>query len=211
MKPSFFKSSGIASWQNALRRSATCAALVAMFVAAAPNAPVATASRAMAAQQGSEEAGGMITLATIHSKDGILLGVETVRLTFERVGGLTSRDWASKVRALAADNEFYVILDEVSSEAPPGIVYSVYLTAGATNEFRGAADPRYIGALQFFNAFGPTTRPGRSEAFNVTERIRSLVRTELDSQPLCLWIAPAGTPGKSSFPRIVDIRLVAQR
>jgi hypothetical protein len=191
-------------------------AVTVMFVAALTASCINTHAaaepngKALAAQEMVEAAGDMDTLATIRPKDGILLGADPLRIVFVPSEGLSIEGFVSKLRELAGNRQFYVVFDGVSVEAPPEIVYLVYLTAGATNEFRGAADPRYIGALQFFNAFGPTTQPGRSEAFNVTERIRSLARTELDSQPLCLWITPAGAPAKSSYPRVVDIRLVAE-
>ena len=160
--------------------AAPAASCINTHAAAEPN------EKALAAQEMVEAAADMDTLATIRPKDGILLGADPLRIAFVPSQGMSIEGFVSKLRELAGNRQFYVVFDGVSVEAPPEIVYLVYLTAGATNELRGAADPRYIGALQFFNASGPTTQPGRSEAFNVTKRIRSLARTELELAALVL-------------------------
>jgi hypothetical protein len=187
-----------------------CIQLGVMLSAPTSGARALDATRVVAAQSVTESAGEMNVLATIHPNGGIALGAETLRLTFEPYGGLTRSEMASKLRTLAAKTEFYVIVDGVSAEAPPEVVYSVYLSTNANDDFRGAADPRYIGGLDFFNALGRSAQAGRSEAINVTERVRSLMRTEPGALPLYLSIAPAGTPAEASFPRVTGIRLVAE-
>jgi hypothetical protein len=176
-----------------------------------PSAQALLATEVLVTQSGSESMGDVNILATIHPKGGIALGAETLRLMFEPHGGLTKSELESELRTLAKDSRFYVIFDGVSVEAPPGITYSVYLSANPTDDFGGAADPRYIGGLDFFNALGRSLQPGRSQAINVTERVRSLMRTSSGTAPLYLSIAPAGTPAKTSFPQMTSIRLVAQQ
>jgi hypothetical protein len=167
--------------------------------------------RVLAAQENAEAAGGVDTLATIRPKDGILLGAEPLRVAFTPSEGLSIQDFASRVRELAGNHEFYVVFDGLSVAAPPEVVYSIYLTAGANEDFHGASDPRYVGALHFFGAFDAGARPGKSMAFNVTELIRNLTKTGFETQPLSLWILPSAEPEKSANPRVAGIRLVAAR
>jgi len=148
----------------------------------------------------------MVTLATIQPQEGISLRAEPLRLEFEPSGGTSAEEFLSKLGKLEADRQFYVVFEDLRVDVQPGVAYSVYLVASTRDAFRGAADPRYIGALQFFGAASHSAPRGTRVTFNVTERIRVLAKS--DAKSLALWIVPSATPEKASSPHIKDIQLV---
>lgn len=113
---------------------------------------------------------------------------------------------AARLRA-EPSRPIYLTLTGVSVQAPPGVVYNVYLNRPAAERDEGAASPHFLGALSFFNA---TPAGARDVTLNITPHLaRLLARGELDGE-LRLTIAPAGEPDPAASPRIQSVRIVAR-
>ena len=187
------------------RLVAACAVLP--IWAALPVSSTATVAIACAARPMDQDATPLAAAATT---DAIALrpGATEVPLRVVR----DERDIApapplsARVRAAKA-RQIYLTLTGVSVQAPPGVVYNVYLNRPAGAPDQGAASPYFLGALSFFNA---TRDPTRELALNITPHLdRLLARGELDGD-LRLTIVPAGEPDPAASPRIQSIRLVAR-
>jgi tyrosinase len=149
----------------------------------------------------------------------MVLGPGPVRINLEpaptpegAVAPLTAR-----VKNLAGEKKLYLVLRKLRAEAPPGVLYHVYLDLpqGAPLE---KGQPHYVGAINFFDATAHGDHEGAVETkgtpkfygLNVTSITKALQEKGLLSEKPALTIAPSGTPAEEAKPVIGEISLVAQ-
>ena len=121
----------------------------------------------------------------------------------------------ARIQALAKDKHLSLIVKNLKADAPPGIVYDLYLDlpAGAKGD---KMTPHFIGTINFFDAVRhgdghekmAQKGPERFYQFDITNLARTLHGKNLLAASPTVTIAPAGTPAEKANPVIGEIYIV---
>jgi hypothetical protein len=137
---------------------------------------------------------------------------EPVEATLEPERG-APKGIAEFVKALKPGGKLHVVLLGPGTEAPPGVLYGVYLDLPpmATREQKRSHS---VGAINFFNFIGYESDEAkdspdrRAVSLDVTEVAKRLQREgKLRAKPV-ITIAPIGKPKPTAKPIVSEIRLV---
>jgi hypothetical protein len=127
-------------------------------------------------------------------------GPTVVRLSpSAAAGGLEQR-----MRALPSSDKVYLVLQGLNTDTPPGVTYNVFLGLRDPAASSDAADPHYVGTLNFF-AFGPS----HTAMFDITDKIRTLREAGVLGDHPTVTVIPAGTPERGAKPGVDGVLLVA--
>jgi hypothetical protein len=188
------------------------------LIALAPLVPIATLgdSRAAGANassvsttMGSEHQGEL--LARAEGPISLRSAPVSVKLAAKRAEGALS----AAVRRLAPGQRIYLVTRNPHADAPPGVVYHIYLdlSPGARP---GRNDPHYVGSLNFYAFTNPAgsgisaSGSGRFRSFDITRVAIDLEQRNLLSIDTTITIAPARSPLANANATIGQIDVVRQ-
>ena len=104
----------------------------------------------------------------------------------------------------------FVVLDDLTTEIQPGVIYSIYLEAPTGS---GAPQPYLIGSLNFFSAMpamGGMKMGHRARSFDITALATQLANQgRLQANPSITFV-PVGRPAASAAPLIGSISVAIQ-
>ncbi len=104
----------------------------------------------------------------------------------------------------------FVVLDDLTTEIQPGVIYSIYLEAPSSS---GAPQPFLIGSLNFFSAMpamGGMKMGHRARSFDITALATQLAaQGRLQANPAITFV-PVGRPATSAAPLIGSISVAIQ-
>ena len=119
------------------------------------------------------------------------------------------------VRRLAPGERLYLVMRNPHADAPPGVVYQIYLDLSpGVNPTRD--DPHYAGTLNFYAFTNPAGQDisasarARFRSFDITRVANNLERRDLLSADTTITIAPAKAPLALANATIGQIDLVRQ-
>lgn len=155
-------------------------------------------------------------VARTKAKTPIALKAEPVETTLEAVAGREGgepRGVNDRVKGLKAGGKLHLVLVGPATDAPPGVLYAVYLDlpADATLEQKRR---HAVGSINFFNFIGPESEEDkrspdrRAVSLDVTEAAKRLqLEGKLRDKPV-VTIVPAGKPAADANPIVAEIRLI---
>jgi tyrosinase len=141
----------------------------------------------------------------------VVLGARAKRATLTLANGrLGSFD--QRVRYLRPGRRLYLVLQDLSAHAPPGVMYDVYLNlpsgAGTKEALR-----HWVGDINFFDAVGhkhhASDQPG-FVSYDITDLAQALLVKRRLGPPAVVTIVPAGSPAASARPEIGRVMIVEQ-
>jgi tyrosinase len=142
---------------------------------------------------------------------GIALGAQAIQVTLPRERDGTRESGESEEADAGQRGRVFLQLRNFRADAPPGVLYHVYLSLPEGARGRDATR-HYVGPLSFFDAVPGRAHAqhfrGKSTSFDVTDIVRRLRREGLFSGTPSVTIAPAGAPPEAARPLIGEIRLV---
>jgi tyrosinase len=104
----------------------------------------------------------------------------------------------------------FVVLDDLTTEIQPGVIYSIYLEAPRSS---GAPQPFLIGSLNFFSAMpsmGGMRMGHRARSFDITALATQLAaQGRLQANPAITFV-PIGKPATSAAPLIGSVSVAIQ-
>jgi hypothetical protein len=120
----------------------------------------------------------------------------------------TAGKGAGKTAAPGPGQKTFIVISDLSTTIQPGVLYTVYLEAPGAG---GAAQPFFVGVLNFFSAMGPGMRmSGRKVSFDITALAGQLAKEgRLPSSPTLVFV-PKGRPLSQAQPLIGSVSVVVQ-
>jgi tyrosinase len=117
---------------------------------------------------------------------------------------------SAEMKGFPTGSRYYVVVEGLSADGPPGVHYRIYL--GAPASAKGAALERYyVGTPSFFEAAGMGSMPGMEGgtpiSFDATNIVARIPANERDN--LQVTLIPTGAPVAGSKPAIAKISLIA--
>ena len=104
----------------------------------------------------------------------------------------------------------FVVLDDLTTEIQPGVIYSIYLEAPTRS---GAPQPYLIGSLNFFSAMpamGGMKMGHRARSFDITSLATQLAaQGRLQANPAISFV-PVGKPATAAAPLIGSVSVAIQ-
>lgn len=143
------------------------------------------------------------------SAGSLTLGSEPTRVELAAVTTQKSATLGARLQALGGDRRIYLTLDDLMTNAAPGVNYDVYLNL--PDPALPDPSPFYAGTINFFTALmlaGAKTMAAPSIALDVTELARSLQANGALDGGLTVTIVPAGSTDSAAQPVIGSIALV---
>ena len=145
------------------------------------------------------------------------LGPTKVSLPLEsEKEGVKPKAFTERVKAMPKDKHLYLIVKNLKADAPPGVLYQLYLDLPPDTQGEKAA-PHLVGSLNFFDAVkhgngGHAMKEGKEPffSFDITSIARQLQASNLLAEQPVLTIAPVGQPAETANPVIADISIVEQ-
>jgi tyrosinase len=158
-----------------------------------------------------------LRVAAVKTKE-IKLGPAPTRVKLDPLSvqkGAKPKPFREHVQALAEGKHLSLIVKDLQADAPPGILYHLYLELpeGAKGDKR---TPHLVGTINFFDAVRHSEGhekkaqkgPERFYQFDITNLARTLDAKKLLTTSPTLTIAPAGTPAEKANPVIGEISVV---
>jgi len=104
----------------------------------------------------------------------------------------------------------YLVLRDLRTDEPPGVLYDLYLDLPAGGQPR-ENDPHYVGSFNFYNAaasFAPAD--ARFQSFDISDVARALRARGKLTDPTTITVVAGGTPDAAARPVIGRVELVVQ-
>jgi hypothetical protein len=195
------------------RRNLLAAALIGSYLIAS-SLVAAPSDKAEIIEEGGT--GAVSRAEEIASARGpVELGNSAVRVPlFPSPGLAAEKGWLEKrLEALQPKSQMRLVLRDLSAAKQPGVLFHVYFDLPPDTAPRGR-DPRYIGAVNFFNASKAAVpqygdRKGRRfYSYDVSATLRKLRAGGLLGDRTTITIIPAGVPVADAKAVIGRIELV---
>jgi tyrosinase len=146
----------------------------------------------------------------------IALGSGPVRVTMQRPTAAPPnvRAFAAASSALGPSKSVLLVLDNVTTDLQPDVLYDVYLDLPADTA-PNPDEPNYAATINFFSASHPHAEHGpeplrRSFSLDVSHVVRDLATTGKLTDTPTVTIVPSGTPNAAAKPVIGGVRIVEQ-
>jgi tyrosinase len=168
--------------------------------------PAPAPATAVLAQAASSTAPASIAIAR-----NVTLGPRTTRVSLVTTNGRQG-SFDQRVRYLRPGRRLYLVLENLYTEAPPGVVYDLYLNlpsgAGAKQ-----AVAHWVGDLNFFDAEDHQHHASGDADFvsyDITDTARALLVKRRLGPNAAVSVVPAGLPAANARPRIGRVSIVEQ-
>lgn len=139
----------------------------------------------------------------IASAQGVSLSSKAATVELRRAPG--SESLATRIENLRDDHHILLVLREVGSEEPPGVIFAIYLdlSSGAETE---TAEGHFVGYLNFFG-LANGAKPG-TRSFDITDLVRDLKKRNQLTQATTLTMRSDTAPAAGSKARIGKLDIV---
>jgi hypothetical protein len=136
----------------------------------------------------------------------IVLGLQPTTATLRSAD--PNRLLSVRLREMAPDRRFFLILDQLRADKQPGVLYAVFLDLPET-ETSSPDQAHFAGVLNFYSATkGAHLGGGPSESFEVTLLLRDLAARKKLRRPTVITIIPQGRPEPGATPSIERVELI---
>ena len=142
-----------------------------------------------------------MTLAETVQTGPLMLGDKPVSVKLAAAQGAVG----ARLRALRADEQVYLVLNQLRAEGAVEAVYEVYLDLPAGTA-PSRDNPHYAGDVNFFDA--QSGRRGAS--FNITDLVAGLQRNGALGDSPTVTIVPNGTASVAARPSVGSIAIVTR-
>ncbi|MCR9256451.1 MAG: tyrosinase family protein [Alphaproteobacteria bacterium] len=142
----------------------------------------------------------------------IALGGTPTRVALEPAVGVEAGLLSRMNRLSAAAQRTFLVLENISAEAPPTTGYLVFVNL-AEGEETSPQSPAFVGSINFFNAVrmpGMDMKMTDSFVFDITGTLRSLAEAGRSDDAPVVSIVPTGPLDEGANPEVGSIRIFTQ-
>jgi len=168
-----------------------------------------------ACPRGNAAAGPPRTRARVASAVQLSRTPAKARLEAPRTAAAGLGDLVSRVRSLSGDRRLFLVIRKLSSNAPPGTLFNIFLEV--PGDVAGAGAEAYkVGSIHFFDAVPhgghgtAAASPQKFFSFDITDLAKRLVSEGRLTATPELTIAPADEVEADARPVVGEIELIEQ-
>ncbi len=121
---------------------------------------------------------------------------------------------AARLSALPENRRLYLVLNNIKAEAPPEILYRVYLDLPEGNAPSDPINSNYVGSFNFFDAIphgeDHSQHSSKPVSFDITDVVSDLAARGVLKTDHTVTIVPSNEPAANAKPVVGDISFVEQ-